>query len=328
MEENMILEEHVLDKKIMKKDIRRTGWGLIWYTLVDLLVVAFVIAAQTIMFELSGIEGISLEEFVLQLENEGTSMIVGVCAGVLFLSFFMRRNIEKGAVFQEKRKMTKERFWQLLCIFMTAQFVFSTFATFLEAGLNLFGYSAMESIEAASGGSQTFSMFVYVAFVGPIVEELVYRGLIFRVLRKYGKMFAIVTSAVLFGIMHANIPQMAFAMAVGFVLAYVTEEYSIKWAICLHIVNNFVFAELLSLLGKIIGETAGETFSGLVIFVFFIAGCTVLWKNRFKVKNYFADNREEKKKYVYAFTTLPMVLFIIFNLLIGISMLQPLSVYV
>lgn len=332
MEENLIVEEieceeiFVLDKKVMKKDIKRVGWGLIWYTLINLLVVTIVIAAQTIIFEMSNAEGISLEEFMVNLENEGTSMIIGVLVGILFLRFFMRKNVQKEMIFSENRKMTFRKFWQLLCIFMTAQFVFSLFASFMEAVLNVIGYSAMESIEAATGGSQTISMFFYASFVAPIVEELVYRGLIFRALRKYGKMFAIVTSSILFGIMHANLPQMAFAMAVGFVLAYVTEEYSIKWAILLHMINNFVFAELISLFGKVLGTEIGEALNGLVIFGFFIAGCIVLWKNRTKVVAYFTENKEESRKYVYAFTTVSVLLFVIFNLLVGISMIQPLSV--
>lgn len=332
MEENVILEEIEneesleLDKKVMKKDIKRVGWGLIWYTVINLLVVSVVIAAQTIIFEISNSEGISLEEFMVNLENEGTSMIIGVFVGILFLRLFMRKNVQEEMLLSVNRKMTFPEFWKILCVFMAAQFVFSLFASFMEVQLNEMGYSAMESIEAATGGSQTISMFFYASFVAPVVEELVYRGLIFKALRKYGKMFAIVTSSILFGVMHGNLPQMAFAMAIGFVLAYVAEEYSIKWAILLHIINNFVFAELISLLGKVLGTEVGDVLNGLVIFGFFIAGCIVLWKNRTKVMDYFAENKEDSRKYVYAFTTVPVLLFVIFNLLVGISMIQPLSV--
>lgn len=330
MEEEMILEQMEdaevsiePDKKTMKKDMKRIGWGLIWYTLINLLVVTVVISIQAAQYALTGSE--DLEQYLLELENTGTSMIIGVCVGVLFLSFFLRKKVQKKDLFAENKKMTSKEFVQILCVFMTAQFTFSMFASLLEAALNVVGYSSMESIEAATGGSLTFSMFLYASFVGPVIEEIVYRGFLFRALRKYGKMFAIVTSALLFGIMHANLPQMAFAAAVGFVLAYVTEEYSIKWAIALHVINNFVFAELLSFLGKFIGETTAEMLSGLVVLGFFVAGCVVLWKNKGEAKTYFAENREDKKKYLYVFTTLPIVLFVIFNLLVGISMLQTLA---
>jgi hypothetical protein len=41
---------------------------------------------------------------------------------------------------------------------------------------------------------------------------------------------------------------------------------------------------------------------------------------------YWEENEEDSRKYVYAFTTVPVLLFVIFNLLLGISMIQPLSV--
>ena len=332
MEENIILEETeheeslVLDKKVMKKDIKRVGWGLIWYTMINLFVVSTIIAVQTMIFEISNPEGISLEEFMVNLENEGTSMIIGVLVGILFLRFFMRKTVQKEMLFSVNRQMTFPEFGKILCVFMAAQFVFSLFASYMEVRLNELGFSAMESIEAATGGSQTISMFLYASFVGPVIEELIYRGIVFRALRKYGKMFAIITSSILFGVMHGNLPQMAFATAIGFVLAYVTEEYSIKWAILLHVINNFVIAELISLLGKFLGTEVGDLMNAFVIFGFFIAGCIVLWKNRTEVMKYWEENKEDSRKYVYAFTTLPVLLFVIFNLLLGISMIQPLSV--
>lgn len=333
MEEQNLIEEIVEvedvpvdDKRLMKKDVKHTGWGLIWYTLINLIVVSMVTVVQMTLFQFKTGDEQLLEQYLTELENMGTSMIIGVGAGLLLLWLYMRKKVSGEAIFAENRKMTGEKFLKILCIFMTAQFVFSLFASLMEAGLNMIGYSAMESIEAASGGSTTFSMFLYASFVAPVVEELVYRGFVFRSLRKYGKMFAIVTSAIVFGVMHANLPQMAFAMAVGFVLAYVTEEYSIKWAIVLHIVNNFVFAELISFAGTLFGEAVGEFLNGAVIFGFFVAGCVVLIKNREKVVAYFRKNKEDTGKYVSAFTTLPFLLFVIFNLLIGISMLQPLTV--
>ena len=87
-----------------------------------------------------------------------------------------------------------------------------------------------------------------------------------------------------------------------------------------------LLAVMISLFGKVLGTEIGEALNGLVIFGFFIAGCIVLWKNRTKVVAYFTENKEESRKYVYAFTTVPVLLFVIFNLLIGISMIQPLSV--
>ena len=80
--------------------------------------------------------------------------------------------------------------------------------------------------------------------IGPIAEEIVYRGFVMNILKPYGKHFAIVCSAIIFGIMHANIHQIFFAILVGLVLGYVAMEYSLKWAVALHIFNNCIFSFL------------------------------------------------------------------------------------
>jgi uncharacterized protein len=37
-----------------------------------------------------------------------------------------------------------------------------------------------------------------------------------------------------------------FAILVGLILGYVAMKYSVKWSILLHVINNFIFGDLLS----------------------------------------------------------------------------------
>ena len=226
-------------------------------------------------------------------------------------------------MFAEKRQMTVKAFWGLLSVFMAVQLLSSLFYNVLEAGLNLIGYTAEASMDAATDASDTISMFLYASFVAPVVEDLVYRGFVLESLRKHGKVFAIVFSAILFGVMHGNIPQAVFAFGVGIVLGYVAVEYSIKWAILIHVINNFVFSELIGVIGKILGENMELVLNGLLIYGFFIAGMGILWKKRKAIKVYIEEQAQEKTIYRYAFTSLPMVLFIVVNLLLGVLMLEP-----
>ena len=78
----------------------------------------------------------------------------------------------------------------------------------------------------------------YITVIGPVLEELVFRGAILRHLAPYGVNFAIVTQAVLFGLYHLNLYQGIFAFLVGLMLGYVAVNFSIKWAMLLHICNN------------------------------------------------------------------------------------------
>jgi len=76
--------------------------------------------------------------------------------------------------------------------------------------------------------------------IAPIAEELIFRGYIFGVLRRYaGRWWAMVISASVFAAIHAHIPSLAglFALAVALTLVY--EEAGSLWApILMHSLFN------------------------------------------------------------------------------------------
>lgn len=76
--------------------------------------------------------------------------------------------------------------------------------------------------------------------VTPLVEEFVFRGLVFTRLRKVvGKGTAVVLSAVIFGAAHMNIEQGVYAFAIGLVMAMAYEKYGSIWAsVALHFAFN------------------------------------------------------------------------------------------
>ena len=84
------------------------------------------------------------------------------------------------------------------CIYMImAQMVFSLIAAAAELILNQLGLSMDTLTELASVGSDMgIMMMIYAGFVGPVVEELVFRGFLMRRFEKYGKGFAVIVSAV------------------------------------------------------------------------------------------------------------------------------------
>ena len=133
--------------------------------------------------------------------------------------------------------MTAGTFFALLAVFLSAQFFAQLFSIGLEWLLNLMGLSAMAALEAASITSTGVSMFLYVTILGPISEELLFRGVLLRLLKPWGKQTAIVVSALMFGIFHGNIIQIPFAFA-SLVLVYelcllfITKKQAIFWPKC------------------------------------------------------------------------------------------------
>lgn len=132
--------------------------------------------------------------------------------------------------------MTAGAFSRFCIYIIMAQMIFSLTIGAAELFLDQLGVSLDTLAELASvGGDMGIMIMIYAGFVGPVVEELVFRGFLMRRFEKYGKGFAVIVSAVLFGIMHMNPLQIVFGILMGLLLGYVAIEYSIKWSIVLHI---------------------------------------------------------------------------------------------
>ena len=168
--------------------------------------------------------------------------------GVLFVILYAWKGSGywRDEVFAKEKSMSAGVFFSLLCMCIGSQMVNSLWVSGLEFLYNLSDKSLMPMLEAVSGASDTFSMFLYASVLAPLAEELLFRGFVLRTLRPYGKRFAILGSAFLFGLFHGNLLQTPYAFLMGLVLGYVAAEYSIRWAMGLHLFNNFVLADLLT----------------------------------------------------------------------------------
>lgn len=100
-------------------------------------------------------------------------------------------------------------------------------------------------------GSSMILMMIQSVFIAPILEELLFRGLIFRSLRKYNKILAHVISSFIFGFIHiysglfsGDLTQLAYLFSYGlmgfaFSLAY-EKKKTIFVPITIHMINNFI----------------------------------------------------------------------------------------
>lgn len=85
-------------------------------------------------------------------------------------------------------------------------------------------------------------MLLEVSIIGPMVEELLFRGLVFHfVERDTGKEgVAIFISALLFGIWHGIFVQGVYTFLIGLVLGYLyAKTRKLIWPFLVHLVNNF-----------------------------------------------------------------------------------------
>lgn len=79
-----------------------------------------------------------------------------------------------------------------------------------------------------------------ITVLGPVLEELLFRGAVTKVLlKKYNPTVAIILSGLIFGIFHMNPAQVVAATLIGFALAWIYyKTHSLIPCILIHIMNN------------------------------------------------------------------------------------------
>ena len=295
-------------RKLFRKETGYIIRGLIWYFLVMILIAM----GSTAVFLRGGMN---------RGEAEGTGYIIGVAAGVAVL--FVRNILfgKKTDVFAETGKRMRFRtFAVFFCLILMMQFLFITGTWVIESVLNAAGLTMETAVSHAAGEEHTgISMLLYSGIAGPVAEEIVHRGMVLKGLRKNGKAFALILSSLLFGLGHINPVQICLAVPMGVLLGYIAVEYSVKWAILLHIANNLLlgnlFVRLLDQMPEILSDlvffgclTAGS-----------VAGIIALVKNRGKLKSWFAENAAPKGYLRCAFTLPSVLILCVADLLMGVG---------
>lgn len=114
------------------------------------------------------------------------------------------------------------------------------------------------------GQSLSPLMLLYVVVLGPIMEELVFRGLIYRFARLALPFWgANVLQAALFAVMHGNLIQGIYAFIFGLVLGYIAHRgHGIRYSLFAHIAINALGCFFAGFF-----ETVSSSFTGLAILI-------------------------------------------------------------
>ncbi|MCR5580316.1 MAG: CPBP family intramembrane metalloprotease [Pseudobutyrivibrio sp.] len=111
----------------------------------------------------------------------------------------------------------------------------ATFPSWMEA------YNAMMDLSGLDGYISPI-LALYAMFLGPICEELIFRGITFSAAGKIMPYYmAILIQALLFGAFHMNAIQGSYAFVIGLGLGYIMYLYNnILLTMVLHIAYNFI----------------------------------------------------------------------------------------
>ena len=134
---------------------------------------------------------------------------------------------------------------------------------FIQAFFEGFGFSFSSGDEPQINSFvDIIALFIGTAIIPPLVEEFAMRNVVMQPLRKYGNLFAIICSALVFGIFHGTPSQIPFAILCGLFLGYaVIATDSIWTGVIIHAIVNGLSCCYYAILYFTDEETADTAYS-------------------------------------------------------------------
>lgn len=180
---------------------------------------------------------------LFQLNSVLTAVSCGVLIPITYW-FYRKDEWKRKDYGRRNRIMVSDKFgWKQILLVTLFFILYSVLVNqlIMWSGLHLlFPYYSEEVAVSLFNTSILLAVYLAVALLAPISEELIYRGLIYRRLRDYLDVkWAMVMSALIFGLIHGNMVQFVFAFLIGLALAAVYERYKTIWApIAAHMAVN------------------------------------------------------------------------------------------
>lgn len=126
-------------------------------------------------------------------------------------------------------------------------------------------------------------LFISIVLLAPVVEEIVFRGILFNLLnKKRGLLFSMIVSSVFFGILHVE--TMVPTTVIGFVLCFIYQKTgSLKLSMAGHMFNNLVAFMIPFLIGNMAPESNAYIVLNAVLFFSYVG--VTLYFISYLVKN-------------------------------------------
>lgn len=312
-------------KKAMKKDFNALGITLIAQGLITngIIFTIFIGAMVVRVIKNPGTSLSDLEQMTKNPSYLGLLSIFAVIIAFIPVLIYRGNKFFKHDLKFENKKFTLKTIVIGFLLVLGLNNALGIFAEGLEFGLNSIGLTAASALENLEMLNQsTPSMIIYTCIIAPVFEEFLYRGAVLRSFEKYGRRFAILVSAMLFGLMHGNFYQIFMAAGIGIILGYLATEYSIKLTIILHMINN-TFVELTTLFTTNINENVGNVINITTMVISLIVLIGILIYKRKSIKEWLENNKMEKKIMFTFITSITIIIIVAFDLFMVISAIKP-----
>lgn len=290
----------VNERKEIKRKARRLGFFLISHQLFFQIGSAILLVILTAALSLAGMT--YLEDAMLCIASD----VMQLVAGVFFLVFYLVNRKKIRQIPMNKKKCSGSLFGKSILAIFAVNMILSL----IEMVLVMFtGFSLSVPMDEMTNMNPVL-MFVLVAVFPAIVEELLYRGVLYRYLRGHGVQFAAIVSSAIFGLIHMNFLQFFFASFMGVVCCYIYEATGkLRYSMLLHLLNNsvlvlFSFLPLSDMANVVIQIVLGIL--SLIVAAVFLARRKVRWGGLMT-----DIGKETKRNCLYFFTSIPMLIFVL-----------------
>lgn len=270
-----------------KREIRRVSNRLNWMMLVciaSMVVLTLVLEALSLQLHpfnmaWSSFGGINPVLFYL---IDGVGYIVGIGLPVLIYFSASHVPLEIGLPFHKAGFLKT-----VSCVFFgSAVCMLANIPAGVVASVEkYFGYSGEPPATPLNDNPWVLVLYgIVIAVVPPLVEEMLFRGLLLQSLRRYGDGFAVFASALAFGLYHGNFIQMVFAFLCGIVMGLVAvRTNSLLPSILIHFLNNsiaFSVEMITRYKGAAAADQADAVISAVLIGLGILGAAYLLWKDR------------------------------------------------
>lgn len=146
-------------------------------------------------------------------------------------------------------------------------------------------------------GASSPMMALYALLAVPLAEELVFRGIILNGLRRFGRVFAILTASLLCALLQCDPVSGLWIFLLGLALGYCSLEYGLIWAIGARVVGDLLFSGLPNRYLMSAPRTARLSILAVAL-VLVLAGLVMFFLHRASLLDYRRRYRAPKGTYV------------------------------
>lgn len=271
-----IKEVIFVDNKKVSRDFSRLGLGLFLFMLIPQIV-----ASVCHILLLQVFPAITEQSWYLWMLSYVPMYFIGF--PVLCIIWW---DVPKDGYVRQSQpvKIGLGKMFLIICGCMTVAYGLNYVSMFLmEFFSTLKGTAIDNPLESMLDGSGVWISSFVVMIVAPIMEEIVFRWMLYKRLMLYGSTVYIIFSAAVFAMFHGNLFQMLYAFVLGLIFAYVivlTDK--IYYSIILHIVVNALGGGIVNILTNFASETVVSIYSLFVLAVVFVGIIVILLSLRYR----------------------------------------------